>query len=44
MICVPKHNGEPRRTVDLQALNRASVRQTHHTKSPFHLASLVFIF
>ena len=41
MITVPKHNGEPRRVVDLQALNRASVRQTHHTKSPFMLASAV---
>ena len=41
MIVVPKHNGEPRRTVDMQALNRASVRQTHHTKSPFMLASAV---
>ena len=41
MVVVAKHNGEPRRTVDLQALNKASVRQTHHTKSPFHLASNV---
>ena len=41
MVVVPKHNGEPRRTVDLQALNRASVRQTHHTRSPFMLASSV---
>ena len=41
MVVVPKHSGEPRRTVDLQALNRASVRQTHHTRSPFMLASAV---
>ena len=41
MVTVPKHNGEPRRTVDMQSLNRASVRQTHHTKSPFMLASAV---
>ena len=41
MVVVPKHSGEPRRTVDLQALNRASVRQTHHTKSPFMLASAI---
>ena len=34
MVVVPKHSGEPQRTVDLQALNRASVRQTHHTRSP----------
>ena len=31
MIGVPKHDGSPRRTVDLQALNKASVRQTFHT-------------
>ena len=41
MVTVPKHNGEPRRTVDMQSLNKASVRQTHHTKSPFMLASSV---
>ena len=39
MVVVPKHSGEPRRTVDLQALNKASVRQTHHTRTPFALAS-----
>ena len=41
MVIVPKSNGEPRRTVDFKALNEASVRQTHHTKSPFMLASEV---
>ena len=41
MVVVPKHNGKPRRTVDMQSLNRASVRQTHHTKSPFMLTSAV---
>ena len=41
MIIVPKQDGTPRRTVDLQALNRASVRQTHHTESPYHLATSV---
>ena len=41
MVTVPKHNGEPRRTVDMQSLNKASVRQTHPTKSPFMLASSV---
>ena len=39
MIVVPKHSGEPRRTVDLQGLNKASVRQTHPLRSPFMLAS-----
>ena len=38
MVCVPKHNGEPRRTVDFKDLNDASDRQTHHTRSPFKLA------
>ena len=28
-------NGKPRRTVDLQPLNRYATRQTHHTPSPF---------
>ena len=31
MVVVPKHDGTPRRTVDLQGLNRAFVRQTFHT-------------
>ena len=41
MVTVPKHNEEPRRTVDMQSLNKASVRQTHHMRSPFMLASSV---
>merc|ERR1712082_331269 len=39
MIVVPKQSGEPRRTVDLQGLNRSSVRQTHPLQSLFKLAS-----
>ena len=39
MVVVPKQSGEPRRTVDLQQLNKASVRQTHPNRSPFMLAS-----
>ena len=39
MVVVPKHDGRPRRTVDLQKLNSISVRQTHHTRSPFMVAS-----
>ena len=35
---MPKHNGEPRRTVDFKELNKASKRQTHHSRSPFRLA------
>ena len=38
MLVTPKKNGEPRRVVDLQALNLASVRQTHATESPYHQA------
>ena len=41
MITVAKKDGSPRRTIDLQALNDASVRQTHHTPSPFHQAMAV---
>ena len=41
MIVVPKHDGSPRRTVDFKALNSYSRRQTHHTQSPFQLASQV---
>ena len=41
MVVVPKLDGSPRRTVVLQTLNDASVRQTHHTEFPFPLASRV---
>ena len=41
MVCVPRKTGKHRRTVDLQPLNRASLRQTHHTASPWHLARSV---
>lgn len=41
MVVVPKKDQTPRRTVDLQPLNAATYRQTHHTPSPFHQASMV---
>ena len=41
MVVVPKKDGSPRRTVDLQALNHATYRSTHHTPSPFNQACLV---
>ena len=41
MIVVPKKSGKPRRTVDLQPLNRYAIRETHHTESPFHQARAV---
>ena len=37
MVIATKGDGSPRRTVDLQVLNNNSVRQTHHTRSPYHL-------
>eukprot|EP00111_Clytia_hemisphaerica_P021586 TCONS_00063478-protein len=36
MVVCAKKNGEPRRTVDFQALNACATRETHHTQSPFH--------
>ena len=41
MLVVEKKNGKLRRVVDYQAVNKASLRQTHHTPSPFNLASSV---
>lgn len=41
MVVVPKKNGTPRRTVDLQRLNQATLRETHHTPTPFNLVSTV---
>ena len=38
MVVVPKKNGKPRRCVDFQQLNKASLRQTHPVKTPFHQA------
>ena len=41
MVICPKKSGKPRRTVDLQNLNRHAVRETHHTQPPFHQARAV---
>ena len=41
MVLTPKKDGSPRRTVDLSPLNKVSMRHTHHTRSPFHLASSI---
>ena len=41
MVVVHKKDGSPRRMVDLQNLNAATYRATHHTASPFNQASLV---
>ena len=44
LVIATKKNGSPRRTVDLQALNAASVRQTHHTRNPYHLAREIPVY
>ena len=41
MIITPKHDGSPRRVVDFQAVNNHCPRQTHHTESPWQIASAV---
>ncbi|KAK4305128.1 hypothetical protein Pmani_022960 [Petrolisthes manimaculis] len=41
MVLTPKSNGTPRRTVDLQPLNRHSVRETHHTIPPIKQAKAI---
>ena len=41
MVITPKHDGTPRRVVDFQSVNSHCQRQTHHTKSPWQIASAV---
>ena len=41
MVICRKHNGDPRRTIDLQPLNAASVRQCHPTQPPLEQAHTV---
>ena len=41
MVVVRKHNGKPRRTVDMQALNKATLRSSHPLTSPFQKAMTV---
>ena len=41
MVVVAKHNGEPRRTVDLSPLNKYCKRETHVTVPPFRQARLI---
>ena len=38
MVVTRKHDGSPRRTVDLSPLNKHCKRETHAGDSPFHLA------
>ena len=41
MVVASKKSGEPRRTVDLQKLNDATLRETHHTTTPFNIVSVI---
>ena len=41
MGIVAKTNGEPRRVIDYRALNKATLRQTHTTGTPFKAASRI---
>ena len=41
MVVAPKKDGFPRRKVDLQKLNAASMRETYHTPFPFNQVSLI---
>ena len=41
MVVTPKTNGKPRRTVDLQQLNKNTLREVHHTPSPINLVSQI---
>ena len=40
MVITRKKDGNPRRCVDYQQLNKYTTRETHHTMSPFHQATL----
>ena len=41
MVITPKKDGTPRRTIDLSAITRAGIRQTHHTRSATKIARSV---
>ena len=41
MVITRKHDGSPRRTVDLSPLNKFCKRETHAFEAPFHLARRV---
>jgi hypothetical protein len=40
MVVASKKNVDPRRTVNLQKLNDATLRETHHTSTPFNIVSV----
>ena len=39
MVVTPKKDGTPRRTVDLQELGKATLRDTHYSQTPFSIVS-----
>ena len=41
MVPVAKKNGDPRRTIDYQKINNATLRETHYTPTPFNIVSRV---
>ena len=41
MVITPKKDGTPRRTINLSALTRAGIRETHHTRSAAKIARTV---
>ena len=41
MRVVGKKSGDPRRVIDLRAVNKATARQTHHTEAPYKRAMSV---
>ena len=41
MLATAKANGKPRRVVDFQELNKATLREIHHTPSPINLVASI---
>ena len=41
MVITAKANGKPRRTIDFQELNKATLREVHHTPSPINLVAQI---
>ena len=41
LVLQPKKNGTARRTIDLSALTKVGIRETHHTRSPFKVVCTV---
>ena len=41
MVVAPKKNGKPRRTVDMQKVKNATLRETQFTPSPFNIVSRI---